>query len=302
MIAALIIATGKTARRDKFEPLKEIGTISAIERIVKVFRRAGIQRIVVVSDGEDKTERLAPHMSVVYLPGQKEAEMLDNVKTGLTYLQDKCTAVMITHVAVPLFSVETVRALMEVEGGSVYIPLYRGRPGHPMLLRSEYFQAILSYLGDQGLAGAVKAAGLQRRFVEVADEGVLVNINDEENYEHLVTKHSLRKSHPELRVRIVREKPFYGPGAQQLLQLTIETGSLLKACRHMGISYSKGRKIISLMEEQLGYPVIDSQQGGKDGGSSVVTEECKNLMETYAEFYAEAKQCTYELFDKYFSS
>ena len=302
MNAALIIAAGKTARKDNFEPLKEVGTITAIQRIVMVFKRAGIERIVVVcNEDEDKTEKIASRMNVVFLHGHGDAEMLDNVKTGLAYLRDKCSAAIITHVDVPLFSVETVRALVEAEG-PVCIPFHRGSPGHPMLLRSEHFQAVLSYSGDGGLEAAVNASGLKRNIVEVEDEGVIANIRAEEAYEHLLAGHDLTKLHPDIRIRLVREKPFYGPGAQQLLQLTEETGSLREACRCMGISYSKGRKITSLMEEQLGYPIIESQQGGKTGGHSVVTKESKELMHNYSEFCAEAERILQELFLRYFSA
>ena len=113
--------------------------------------------------------------------------------------------------------------------------------------------------------------------------------------------HSPGELYPTIKIRVVREKPFYGPGAHQLLQLTQETGSLLEACRHMGISYSKGRKIISVMEQQLGCPVIISQQGGRSGGHSTVTDEGKELMRNYSEFDKEARRYIDKLFLKYFS-
>jgi len=103
-----------------------------------------------------------------------------------------------------------------------------------------------------------------------------------------------------VKIRIASEKPFYGPGPHQLLLLTQEIGSLREACRQMGISYSKGRMIVSLMEQQLGYAVINSQQGGKTGGKSFVTEEGKELMRNYSAFTEEASLCIDELFQKYF--
>ena len=54
------------------------------------------------------------------------------------------------------------------------------------------------------------------------------------------------------------------------------------------------------MEQQLGYPVIKSQQGGKTGGHSTVTEEGEKLMHQYTEFYREAKECLQDLFNKHF--
>ena len=300
MIAALIIATGKTTRKDSFELQKEVGTIPTIQRIAKVFQCAGIARVIAICDEDrNQAEQLLARMNVVFLHNHANAEMLDSAKLGLAYLQDKCSAAIIVHVDVPLFSVETVRTLM-ASTGQICVPSFKGNAGHPILLRAEHFQAVLSYSGDGGLSGAVKASGLERHLVEVDDEGVLINVHYGNDYERLIAGHSLSALQPEIRIRLVKEKPFYGPGAHQLLQLTVETNSLLEACQLMGMSYSKGRGIISLIEQQSGYSVIESQQGGKNGGCSRVTEEGKALMQNYTEFCAAAKQNLRELFGKYF--
>ena len=299
MIAALIIATGKTAYKEGFTPQKEVGAIPALQRIVMLFQRAGIERIVVICDEDgEKTEKLASHRNVVFLHHRSDVEMLDSVKAGLTYLQDKCEAAMITHADVPLFTLETVRALTAADG-PVRVPSHEGKAGHPLLLYAEYFPMILTYTGEGGLAGAIRASGLRRTIVEVEDEGVLTNVGYENDYSYLADRHSLRESYPDFRIRIVREKPYYGPGAHQLLQLTEETASLREACRRMGISYGKGRAILAIMERQLGYPAVESQQGGSTGGHSIVTEEGKKLMRRYAEFTAEARKSIQDLFDKH---
>ena len=301
MIAALIIAAGKTTHRDRFEPEKEAGTISNLQRIVKVFQRADIDRVVVVcEEDEDHTTKLAARMNVVFLYSRGGADMFENVKTGLAYLRNKCEAAVITHVAVPLFSVQTVRGLISTEA-PVCIPSHHGVTGHPMLLRSEYFDQISTYSGENGLDGAVKASGLQTRIVAVEDEGILVNVHYEDDYARLVAGHSLMALHPDASISLVREKTFYDPHTHQLLRLTEETASLRESCRQMGISYSKGRGMISLIEEQLGLSVIESRQGGKSGGYSLVTEEGKELMRKYTEFCAEAKQNIYKLFEAYFT-
>lgn len=298
MTAALIITSGRTGSGRDLAPSREVGTIPAVQRIAHIFQRAGIGRIVVVC-GEEQVKKDAGHMGLVFLQGRSDGEMLDNVKTGLAYLQDKCTAALVTHVNVPLFSVGTVQALMDAEG-DVRIPVCRGSSGHPMLLREVCFPAVLAYTGEGGLAGAVRASGFSCRRVEVEDEGVLVNIASGEDYAQLVNSHDLTRARFDLRIRLVGERVFYGPGAHQLLQLTSETGSLLEACRQMGISYSKGRKIVSTLEQQTGHPVIESRQGGAAGGSSVLTEHGKALLERYAAFCQEANACMEELFQKYF--
>lgn len=102
------------------------------------------------------------------------------------------------------------------------------------------------------------------------------------------------------RFHLSKDRGFYGPGTHRLLQLTEETGSLLEACRRMGLSYSKGRKIVSLTEQQIGCPVIERQQGGRSGGHSSLTEEGQKLIRCYHDFCVEAEECLNELFQKHF--
>ena len=104
----------------------------------------------------------------------------------------------------------------------------------------------------------------------------------------------------QVQLRIRREKVFYGPGSHQLLQLTETEGSLANACQRMGISYTKGRRIISVMEEQLGKPVLETGQGGKRGGYSHLTEAARQMMDSYTAFQEEAEDAVQKLFQKHF--
>ena len=105
---------------------------------------------------------------------------------------------------------------------------------------------------------------------------------------------------PVLRFQLKRNKRFYGTGANQLLHLIRETGSLLTACRQMDMSYSKGRKVIAGLEEELGFAVIQSKQGGKTGGFSYLTPEAEAIMARYDAFTVEAEEVLDALFDKHF--
>ena len=299
MTAALIIAAGRTAGRTEFQPEREVGALTAVQRIAMLFQQAGIRRIVVVS-GEDggQTEKLVSRMNLVFL--RSAGEMLDSVKAGLKYLQGKCSRALITHVDVPLFSLKTVQALLEEEDCPVCVPAYQGKEGHPLLLSAEGFEAVLGDTGEGGLNAALKKSGLTRKVVEVPDEGVLTELPSDAAYQTLLAGHDLTTLRPALRVQLMKERPFYGPGTQQLLQLVDETGSLLDACRHMGISYSKGRKMIAGLEEEMGFAALESRQGGRDGGFSTLTAEARALMRRYSAFCEEAGQCVQRLFERHF--
>lgn len=300
MTAALVISAGRTDRKDRFSPEKQIGHISAIERIALLFQLTGIRQIVVVGDESGAPQKLVPSMDLIFLTAPPGAEMLDSIRQGLLYLQDKCSQVLVSYVDVPMFSKKTVQMLLEAEG-EVCIPAYRRRCGHPVLLRQGCFQEIISYRGANGLKGAIEASGKQKQIVETQDAGILTDTRSGTPYETLVPDHDISKTRASFRLRISREREFYSADVHHLLCLTEGSGSLLTACQHMGISYTKGRKIIAVMEEQLGKPVLNTQQGGRSGGYSHLTEDAKKIMDSYSAFQEEAQGVLQELFQKYFS-
>lgn len=300
MVAALIIAAGRTKRQDAFDPMQKVGSITAAERQIAVFQRAGIEKIALVyAPSMQKAQRLAAHRNVVCLEAAERNEMFDSIKIGLRYLCDKCDAALITPVDIPLFTVETVEALLK-SGADAAVPVLNGSAGHPLLLSSKRFEAVLSYKGGGGLRGAIRAAGIERQGVPVEDEGVLADIGKQKDVSSLIARHSLKTLHVDARLRISRERAFFGPGPNQLLMLVEETGSLREACRRMGISYSKGWSVISLMEQQLGFAVIDRRQGGKAGGASYLTENAEELLKRYAAFQEAANKAVQDAFQEHF--
>jgi molybdate transport system regulatory protein len=86
------------------------------------------------------------------------------------------------------------------------------------------------------------------------------------------------------------EQGFFGPGALKLLILTDKLQSLKAACAQMELSYSKGWKIISNLESELGYPVLNRQQGGRHGGGCNLTDQGKAVMEKYEAFSKRSKE------------
>ncbi len=299
MTAALIIASGRRRNRDPFEPGLRVGTISAIQRIVLLFQQAGIREIVVCGE-EEEVKKLVPAMNVVFLPCPGQGEMLEHIQLGIGYLGRKAREILICHVHTPMFSVQTVSALLASEG-TVCIPSFHGRCGHPVLLRSSCFEEILAYRGENGLKGAIEAWGKEKTFVPVEDRGVLEDLTGLPE-DSLISDHDLGRLRLSYKFRVGRESIFYGPGVHQLLTLTEELHSLAEACRYMGISYSKGRKILQTMEEQMGYPVLISRKGGKGGGCSQLTDQAKEMMERYGSFLQDAEGLLQDLFAKHFDS
>ena len=74
---------------------------------------------------------------------------------------------------------------------------------------------------------------------------------------------------------------FYGPGVQTLLTAIRDNGSVKEACTAMGLSYSKGRRILKKAEATLGYQLVKRQQGGAMGGSATITPQAELFIKKY---------------------
>jgi molybdate transport system regulatory protein len=72
-----------------------------------------------------------------------------------------------------------------------------------------------------------------------------------------------------------------GTGRAELLRHVGETGSIAKAAKAMGMSYSHAWSEIRDISEALGQPVISTERGGKAGGRSVLTKAGMKILEMF---------------------
>lgn len=75
-----------------------------------------------------------------------------------------------------------------------------------------------------------------------------------------------------VKLTLCTEDKFFGPGVCELLEGIRETGSIQAAAAKMDMSYSKAWKILKRAEEEMGTALINRVSGGKNGGSSTLTE------------------------------
>lgn len=304
-IGALILASGFGSDNTTFSPMQQLGTVSPIQRLITTFQQAGIERIAISAEADAllALERHVARLGVVCLPAYPQKnrpfERFDCVRAGLAYLEDKCARILVTPADIPLFTTRTVRLLLD-SGAPLVSPAVGRHAGHPLLLASQLIAPVLAYTGDEGLRGAIKNCGVPRTYIEVEDDGVLCDVDSDTDFAPLLEQHRRQSLRPVVKLKIAREQPFFGPGAAQLLTMIYETGSVRVACSHMGVSYSKGWKMLDTMEEQLGARVIFRQQGGKNGGNASLTPEGKALLEQFSLFERRCEAAILQIFEELF--
>lgn len=96
------------------------------------------------------------------------------------------------------------------------------------------------------------------------------------------------------------EKKIFGKGPRNLLIKVEKFGSLRKAAVSMNMSYSKAWNIISNLEKNLGFEILDKYVGGIDGGGSTLTDEARELIKKYDEFERDIEENIEKIYRKYF--
>jgi molybdate transport system regulatory protein len=103
-----------------------------------------------------------------------------------------------------------------------------------------------------------------------------------------------------IKATIFLNDSIFGPGISKIMRLVKETNSLSEAYRIMGLSSSKGWKIIKKAEKDLGFPLFVTTIGGKGGGKSQLSKEGEDLLNRYESFISELNIEGEKLFKKHF--
>lgn len=303
---AIIAAAGIPLSMPDFDPTIMLGDTSIIKKIIITLQQAEVDPIVIVTGYRaELLEKHVSRMGVSFLRNENymKNDMFHAVCTGIDYLKEECSQIFVMPVDVPLFSQETLHLLMMGSGVAV-CPVFDGEKGHPILLKKNIFDDLLNYRGDEGLRGALSFGGWEVEFVNVDDEGVLLELDSEEELNRLRLK---AKNHRDplrynLQLKIGRDELAFGPGSLQFLELVNRNGSMQTACRQMHISYSKGLKMVALAEKETGLTLLDRHAGGSDGGMSALTPEGRSFISSYAHMREELDQQAQLLFQKYFNN
>ena len=156
-IGVLISAAGMSRRMGQPKQLMKIGSQTFLQHILDRFSYAKPDITVVVTGymAEEVRESLRGYdVRFLYNPDYVSTQMLDSVRHGLKYLQERCDRLFFMPVDVPLFDPDTLLAELACSQ-DIILPVSQGRIGHPILIRTSCIEKILRYQGSRGLKGAI---------------------------------------------------------------------------------------------------------------------------------------------------
>ena len=117
-----------------------------------------------------------------------------SVQVGLSSVRAGMCAVFVQPVDCPVILPETYVHLAEaISSFDVVIPSYHGKHGHPPLVSAELLPRIMAAEPDEPLRDLLRGPDVRRRYIEVDDPGVLVNVDCPEDLEGLADLYAARR-------------------------------------------------------------------------------------------------------------
>jgi molybdenum cofactor cytidylyltransferase len=185
--AAVILAAGASSRMGTPKALLDAGAgDSFLDRLAGLFLDARCAVYVVL--GEDaaavaQASRRGSEMTFVLNPEPSRGQ-LSSLQCGLRAAMARADAIFFTPVDAPGISRETILVLKDFLSGMDFaIPIFEGKRGHPVLMRAGCAAEFLNPPEGASARDILHARRASTRFVEVADPGILEDIDDPAGYE-----------------------------------------------------------------------------------------------------------------------
>ncbi|MFW5733706.1 MAG: DVU_1551 family NTP transferase [Oceanidesulfovibrio sp.] len=164
-VVGVVLAAGFSSRMGALgpKPLLPLGETLVLERAVSSLRNAGINRVIAVLG--HRADAIAPVAeragARILINEDYAAGMFSSVLTAVRELaraDHRLDAAAFLPTDCCLVRTATVRELLKIHHDRpeyVVKPVFRGEPGHPVILPAGQFPAVLGHDGREGLRGAL---------------------------------------------------------------------------------------------------------------------------------------------------
>jgi molybdenum cofactor cytidylyltransferase len=190
MITGILLAAGRSQRMGQPKLLLPWGNLPLVRHAVQIALDSKLDEVIVV------TGYLAEHIAVAlhglpmklvhnaaFLEGQSTS-----VRAGVEALDADVEAVVMLLADQPLLQASTIDALLDTfrhQQAPIVVPRYNGQRGNPVLFARSLFGELLMLAGDQGARPVLAMHAEDIRFVDVADEGMVLDLDTPEAYQRL---------------------------------------------------------------------------------------------------------------------
>ena len=209
MIFGIVPACGRSTRMGRPKLALPVGDRTVIEHVVGALRGGGADVVlVVIGPHVPELEPLATRAGarVLTLP-EPTADMRATVEAGLNWLDSHFHPTrddwwLMSPGDHPTLAPAVVQALLgtaRADGRhSIFVPVYEGRRGHPLLARWRHADTVRSLPAGEGINSCLRPHADEVREVTVADSASFHDLDTLDDYARLCQSTPVRATLPEL--------------------------------------------------------------------------------------------------------
>jgi molybdenum cofactor cytidylyltransferase len=199
-VTGLILAAGKSERMGRLKPLLPFAGKTFLEQIVSEVGQSGVvnYKIILGHHSPEILTRLPQFQEACLINPTYEQGQLSSLQAGLRAIMDApVDGVLVCLVDHPLINhhiIDHIIREFSTHENPIVIPSFNHRRGHPVIFGRELFEEILTAPIEQGAMAIVRKYQDSILHVEVDDEGILTDVDTEEDYRQLLLKYEQMKS------------------------------------------------------------------------------------------------------------
>ncbi len=177
IVAAVVLAAGRSSRMGALKPLLPFAGVSVIEHVVATLQAAGIApiHVVVGHRGGDVARVVARTGAIVVDNPDYDLGMYSSVRAGVASLPEAVEGTLLLPVDVPLVRAATFALIADAgrAWATIVHPTFRGERGHPPFLPRGLFAEIGSGAGEGGLKALLDRHDAEAAEIRVVDRACL---------------------------------------------------------------------------------------------------------------------------------
>lgn len=185
MIEAVILAAGYSSRTSRYKMTLPLGEKTVLQHTVDSFLKVCNKVIVICGHNARECKKMFSNQKgvIVTVNPNYSKGMFSSVQHGVSQLHSDIFFVIPGDQ--PMVKAETLTQLLAADGDIVN-PAFRGKKGHPVLFRGNSKKGILDMPENAVLRDYIHSH--PSTVLEVDDEGILLDIDTDEDYENMATR------------------------------------------------------------------------------------------------------------------
>jgi nicotine blue oxidoreductase len=192
-VGGIVLAAGRSSRMGQPKALLEIEGRTFLERAIDTLREGGcdvVAAVLAAGEAGRRPGELARACGARPVENRlAEAQQIDSLRTGLEALPEDAEAAIVLPVDHPLANAHAVAALIRTfrsSGAPIVRPVYRDRPGHPVLFARVTWGELADPELAEGARDVVHRHAEEIRDVPIEDRGVIVDVDTPDDYQREV--------------------------------------------------------------------------------------------------------------------